>query len=125
MNGAAHTVRPQPPWSDHANRQTILAVHYVFVGFMVAPSVWPPHREHPKATLACGRASSRSGERVKKHSDGGVHESRYRDDIPDRVVVRVSFEDEGNRGSSRQLGYRTRANRGRSIQVPERPGRAK
>ena len=32
----------------------------------VALSVWLPHREHPKATADCGRASSRSGERVKK-----------------------------------------------------------
>src|SRR5215475_5457199 len=59
------------------------------------------------------------------HTDGEVDESRSRSDIPDRGAVRVSFEDEGNRGSSRQPGYRTRANRGRGTEVPESPGRAK
>jgi len=42
------------------------AVHSVFVGFMVASSVWLPHREHLKATADCGRAGSRSGIRLKE-----------------------------------------------------------
>src|SRR6516162_6631701 len=55
----------------------------------------------------------------RSRTDGGVNESLYWADIPDCGAVGVSFEDEGNRRCSCQLGYRTFANRGRSTQVPE------